>query len=225
LRLQLFKKQNVVRARLYRLGVLLVILLLAVGGCRKAGIWLVRPDHPQHADAMIMLMGGIDDRVPQTADLYKEKVAGKVWIVKAETGGDIINYNQLATELLVERGVPLDSIVTLPGGANSTRMEAEIIRDYLVTRNDIDTLLLVTSPSHTRRAYMIFRAAFKPIERPVVLYSNSSSYATFHARKWWRNGSDIERVVTEYMKLVNFYLFERGDLRRGEEQPKDQVQK
>ena len=194
----------------------LLILLLAVGGCRRAGIWLLHSDRPGHADAMIMLMGGVDDRVPQTADLYRDSVSGEVWIVQAEMGGGIINYNQLANDALVERGVPEDSIVTLPGGASSTRMEAEIIRDYLVTRNDIDTLLLVTSPSHTLRAYKIFRAAFIPLEKPVVLYCRSSSYSDFHANKWWRYGDDIENVVTEYMKLVNFYLFERGELRRHE---------
>jgi uncharacterized SAM-binding protein YcdF (DUF218 family) len=206
------------RSRLYKLGVVLVILLLAVGSCRKAGIWLLRSDHPQHADAMIMLMGGIDDRVPQAADLYRDKVAGKVWIVEAESGGDIINYNQLANELLVERGVPEDSIVTLPGGASSTRMEAGIIRDYLATLTHVDTLLLVTSPSHSSRAYKIFKAAFLPLERPVVLYSCSSHYSDYNARRWWRNGTDIERVVTEYMKMVNFYLFERGELRKGQVQ-------
>jgi uncharacterized SAM-binding protein YcdF (DUF218 family) len=164
---------------------------------------------------MIMLMGGVSERVPHTADLYQEKVAGKVWIVGAEMSNDIINFNLLANDALIDLGIPADSIVTLPGGANSTRMEAEIIRDYLATQTGIDTLLLVTSPSHTRRAFLIFKSAFYNSDEPVVLYCSASSYSNFHADKWWRYGDDIGDVVIGYMKMVNYFLFERRALRGG----------
>ncbi len=211
------------RSGIYKLGAVLVILLLAVGGCRKAGTWLVNTDEPEHADVMVMLMGNIADRVLQTADLYHEKVAGKVWIVKAGMGADsileergvqIINYSMRARYALIDLGIPADSIVILPGDATSTRMEAEITRDYLVTQTGIDTLLLVSSASHTRRAYMIFKATFTPFQEPVALYCSPSSYLKFHAGKWWRRRNDIEDVLIEYLKLANFYLFERGELRR-----------
>lgn len=204
------------RSRIYKLGALLVILLLAVGGCRKAGTWLVKDDHPEHVDAMIMLMGSMTDRVPHVADLYREKIAGKVWIVQAEMTGDIFNFNTLTNDALIELGIPSDSIVTLPGGANSTRMEAEIIRDYLATQTGIDTLLVVTSSYHTRRAFLIFQAAFSPLEESVVLYCSPSSYSKFHADRWWRYGDDIGSVVLGYMKMLNFYLFERRALRRAD---------
>ena len=51
------------RSRIYVLGAVVLILLLAVGSCRKAGSWLVREDHPGHADVMVMLMGRISDRI------------------------------------------------------------------------------------------------------------------------------------------------------------------
>ena len=211
------------RAWIYKLGAVLLILLLAVGSCRKAGARLVKADHPEHADAMIMLMGSITDRLLQTADLYHEKVAGKVWIVEAgmdadsimeERGVQIISNSMRARYALIDLGIPADSIVILPGGATSTRMEAGITRDYLVTQTGIDTLLLVSSASHTRRAFRIFEAAFTPLEEPVALYCSPSSYSNFHAKKWWRHRNDIEDVLIEYLKLANFYLFERGELRR-----------
>ncbi|MCK4880427.1 MAG: hypothetical protein KAS82_07200, partial [Bacteroidales bacterium] len=89
-----------------------------------------------------------------------------------------------------------------------------ITRDYLVTQTGIDTLLLVSSAEHTRRAFKIFKAAFTPFEEPVALYCIPSSYSKFHAEKWWRHRNDMEEVFMEYLKLTNFYLFERRELRK-----------
>ena len=211
------------RPRIYILGAVVLILVLAVGSCRKAGTWLVKEDHPGHADVMVMLMGTISDRVLQTADLYAAGVAGKVWIVQSERGAykaleergvQIISNTTQARSALITLGVPADSIVILPGDAASTRMEAEILRNYLQTQPGIDTLLLVTSAFHTQRAFRIFKAALISLEEPPALYSNPSNYTKFHAEKWWRSKDDMEVVVKEYLKLMNFVLFERRELRK-----------
>jgi len=212
------------RSRIIKLGIVLVIVLLAVGSCRKAGSWLVKADNPAYADVMVMLTGSISDRVLQTADLYSEGVAGKVWIVEEsmgaykaleERGVQIISNTTQSRNVLITLGIPADSIVILPGDALSTKMEAEIVRNYLLTRTGLDTLLLVTSPEHTRRAFKLFKAAFHPMKEPPVLYCSPSSYTKYNARKWWRSKEDIQEVLEEYVKLVNFVLFERGKLRRG----------
>ena len=202
----------------------MVILLLAVGSCRKAGTWLVKNDDPVHADVMVLLMGGFSERVSQAADLYYEKVAGKVWIVEAEMGDNRIleargvqrmGVSTQARFALMGLGIPADSIKILPCGATSTRMEAESVRDHLLTQSGIDTLLLVSSSSHTRRAFKIFEAALAPIDEPLALYCRPSIYSRFNAEKWWKNRNDFEEVIMEYLKLVNFYLFEKRELRKG----------
>ena len=183
---------------IYKLGIVLVILILAVGGCRRAGSWLVKAHEPEpeHADVMLMLMGSIADRVLQTADLYNEGVAGRVWIVEAGMGADkaleergvhILSNTTQTKNALISLGIPADSIVILPGDATSTRMEAQIVRDYLRTQTGINTLLLVSSSDHTRRAFKLFKAAFSPMEDPPALYCSPSSYSKFNAEKWWRS--------------------------------------
>ena len=213
------------RSRIYILGAVLVILALAVGSCRKAGNWLVKADDPGHADVMVILMGSFSERVLKVADSYSEGVAGKVWIVEEgmgayraleERGVHLISNSTQARNAMITLGIPADSIDILPGDANSTRMEAEIVRDYLSTQTGIDTLLLVSSSSHTRRAFQLFKAAFHPLEEPPVLLCSSNSYTDFNAEKWWRSKNHIQEVIDEYMKLVNFVLFERGELRRTE---------
>ena len=213
------------RRRIYILVAVLVFLVLAVGSCRKAGTCLVKADVVEHADVMVILMGSFSDRVLQVADCYDRGVAARVWIVEEamganraleERGVHLISNSTQAKNALVSLGIPSDNIDILPGDANSTRMEAELVRDYLRTQTDIDTLLLVTSSSHTRRSFNLFNAAFHPLVEPPVLYCSSNSYTDFNARKWWRNKNHIQEVIDEYMKLVNFVLFERPELRKGE---------
>jgi len=224
------------KARIYKLGVILVIFLLAVGSCRKAGSWLVKTDEPGHADVMVMLMGSISERVLQTADLYSGQVSGKVWIVEEgmgairtleERGVKLIPNSTQASNALTALGVPADSILILPGDASSSRMEAEMVRDYLLTLSDmdpqshmdpqsgIDTLLLVSSAWHTRRAFKIFNAACKSLDEPPVVRCSPNPYTAFDPEKWWKSKNDIQSVVTEYLKLANFVFFERRELRRG----------
>ncbi|MCP4309954.1 MAG: YdcF family protein [Bacteroidetes bacterium] len=207
---------------IYKLVVVILILVLAAGSCRKAGEWLVKADEPEYADAMIMLMGSISDRVLETADLYHARVAGKVWIVKEgmgasrmleERGVQITSTTTQVRRALVELGIPADRIVILPGGATSTQMEAEIVRDYLFTLEGIDTLLVVSSSHHTRRANMIFKAALSTQEEPISVMCSPSRYTDFNAGKWWKSREDIQDVVLEYLKITNFVLFEKRKLK------------
>ena len=215
------------RRRLYIAIMLFLILLLAVGSCRKAGTYLVKNDHTEHADVMIMLTGTLTDRVLQTADLYHQNTAPKILIVEAGMGPDsileergihITSISRQVRDILIQLGIPADSIVLLPGGATSTRMEAEIIRDYLRNQESINSLLLVSSAQHTRRAYKIFNAAFHPIrearEEAIIVSCSPSKYTDFHAEKWWRSSDDIQKLVKEYLKLINFYLFEKRALKK-----------
>lgn len=212
------------RSRIIKLGVLLVIVLLAVGGCRKAGTWLVKADDPAHADAMVMLTGSIPDRVLRVADLYEKGVAGQVWLAEVGAGPNkaledrgvqfISNSTQICNALM-KLGIPADSLVLIPGHATSTRMEAEMVREYLQDRTGMDTLLLVTSSQHSRRAYRIFKASFHVLEEPPVLLTSSNDYTGFNPEYWWRSRDDIERVTMEYLKMAYFDLFERRQLRKG----------
>ena len=200
-----------------------IFLILAVGGCRKAGTWLMKADDPMHADVMVILMGSFSDRVLQVVDNYNEGVSGKVWIVEEamganrileERGVQLISNTTQAKNAMIALGVPADSIIILPGDATSTRMEAELVRDYLQTQTGIETMLLVSSSCHTRRGYYLFKAAFHPLDEAPLILCSSNSYTNFNGEKWWRNKNHIQKVLNEYMKLVNFGLVERRELRK-----------
>jgi uncharacterized SAM-binding protein YcdF (DUF218 family) len=189
--------------------------------CQQAGTWLVKNDTPNHADAMVILMGNIPDRVLQAADLYKEGVAGKVIIVEEsmgsfkkleERGAHIISNTAQAQNAAISLGIPADSISILPGDARSTQQEALLVREYLSKTPGIHTLLLVTSAEHTRRASVIFTKAFSKAGMQVKVFSSPSKYTNFRATGWWKHKEEIQAVLNEYVKLFNFWLFDRRKL-------------
>lgn len=188
---------------------------------RNAGTWLVKNDQLYKADAMVILMGSIPDRLLQTADLYQQHHASKLIIVQEGVGPyrqleargvSIIRSTQQCRNAAVTLGIPADSIIILPGDARSTQQEATIIRDYLKMHSGIDTITLVTSADHTRRASMIFEKAFRSQGMKVIVQSCPSKYTDYTGKGWWKNKEGIQTVLMEYIKMGNFWFFERRKL-------------
>jgi len=204
--------------------VLVALSAAYIGGCRRAGTWLVKESVPSHADALVLLMGNFTDRVLQTADLYRSGIADRVIIAEESMGGykgltdrgvKIISHTSQAVRSLVALGVPADSITILRGDARSTLDEAVIVRDYIGTNPGLDTLILVSSPYHLRRSSVIFGKAFKEAGLTVFTgTSGSGTYTGFDADRWWRSKEDIQHVLTEVIKIGSFVTVEGRRLKR-----------
>ncbi len=204
--------------------VLATLSAACIGGCRRAGTWLVKEELPRHADALVLLMGNFTDRVLQTAGLYGSGLADRVIIAEESMGGykgltdrgvKIISHTSQAVSSLVALGVPQDSITVLPGDARSTLDEAVIVRNYISAYPEIDTIVLVSSPYHLRRASMLFEKAFKEAGLSVFTgTSGSGAYTDFDATRWWRSKEDIQHVLTEVIKIGSFITVEGRRLKR-----------
>lgn len=160
-------------------------------------------------------MGSIPDRVLQASDLYNQHVSGKIIIVESGMGAYkaleargvyIISNTKQVHDALVTLGIPADSIIILPGDATSTLMEARIIREYITNNPGLDSLLLISSSSHMRRASIIFNAAFSNTQEPPTILCSPSSYTNFNKEKWWMSRDGIEVVLWEYVKMVGFLV-------------------
>ena len=153
---------------------------------------------------MVLLMGSFPERVLQAADLWKEGKTDRVIIVQEsmgpfqileERGVNIVSHSEQAVSSLIALGVPADSITLLPGDARSTIDEAIAVGRYLTRKNDIDTILLVSSAAHMRRASMIFKAALRNTDTPVYIGCSPSKYSLFDHDRWWRRKEDIQAVL------------------------------
>jgi uncharacterized SAM-binding protein YcdF (DUF218 family) len=200
---------------------ILLIIVVLVHACRNLGLWLVKDDELVDADAIIILMGTITDRVLQADDVYQKGYANRVIIVREDMGGynvleergvHIISSTLQGSNALSVLGIPSDSITILPGDATSTQMEAMMFKEYLANKPGIDTLLLVSSAPHTCRASMIFKAVFRKAKMPVHIICCPSAYTDFNAKNWWWYKEDFQEVLLEYMKITNFLLFENRRL-------------
>jgi uncharacterized SAM-binding protein YcdF (DUF218 family) len=210
------------KSRIIFFVTLTALMVFYIGGCRRAGVWLVREDVPKHADAMVILMGNFPERVLQAVDLWKERKADRIIIVEEsmgpfqvleQRGARIVGSTEQAASSLVAMGVPADSITILPGDARSTLDEARAVRRYIAYKWPADTLLLVSSAAHMRRASMIFKAAFNHSASPVYIGSSPSAYSNFDPKHWWRDKEGIQYVLTEYLKIGSFVLFEKKKLK------------
>ncbi len=193
---------------------------------RSAGIFLVKTATIRHADATLILMGSIADRVLQAKDIYNSGNTNEILIVNniqygseylAQFNVYIPNGAQLSRQALTQFNIPDSLITILPGHAASTRAEAEITANWLKQNPQIDTLIIVSSAAHMRRAIMIFENTFNDYSlnmhpersRGVTILSAPSKYSGFNAQKWWTDRESAKQVLMEYTKIASFLLVEQ----------------
>ena len=205
--------------------VLIGLSALCIGGCRRTGEWLAREDVQPHADAMILLMGSFPERVLKAVDLYHEGITDNLIIVYEsmgayqaleEKGATVIRTTEQARDAAVALGMPDSCITMLPGDARSTLDEALAVCDYLAMRPGPDTLILVSSPAHMRRAYMIFKTVLRRSGINAYIGCSPSKYSSFNPDRWWRRKEDIQSVLSEWFKILSFIVFEKGRLSSNE---------
>lgn len=201
-----------------------VLSFLLAGGfiLINAGRFLIKEDEITEADAIVVLMGSVMDRVLQATDLYEDSLAHQIIMVETISPeiitdslklGNQQSNAMLSRELFISNGIPDSDIMVLQGGAKSTMDEAIIIRAFLQKRPDIDTIFMVSSAEHTYRAHKTFEAAIQSLGWKVHIISSPSIYTDFRAEKWWKRKGDIREVFQEYLKLLNFFLFQQWKLK------------
>ena len=198
--------------------VILSVLLLGRLSLPSLGNYLVAEDEPQQSDIIVLLMGSGPDRMLGAVDLYHAEYADEILMVRnmvrgydlvVSQGVKIPHDTDIAKEVAVQLGVPEEKITVLPGDALSTQDEAIAVREYLKTEPDIDSLIIVTSKSHSGRAKKIFIKAMSSLDREIRVISCSTKYDDFKAEGWWKSREDLKRGALEYLKLLNFYAREQ----------------
>ncbi len=209
-------KQN--RKKLLWITIVCLLVALMVFAIHYAGTFLIRRDTIVKGDAIVILMGSIADRVLEASDLYNQNLAGKLLIVEENVGsvnllksrgGRLISNTEQCRNVAVDLGIPDSCITIIPGEATSTKMEARLVSQFINNNGMIDTLLIVTSPAHTRRAGLIFSNAFKKYGLNVTVITCPSKYSSYTGVGWFKHREEIQEVVYEYIKLSTFLLIEQ----------------
>jgi len=203
------------------LSIIIAILILGRLSLPSLGTFLVAEDEPQQSDIIVLLMGSGPDRMLGAVDLYHAGHADEIVMVRnmvrgydsvVSQGVKIPHDTDIAKEVAVQLGVPVEKITVLPGDALSTQNEAIQVREYLKSEPDIDPLIIVTSKSHSGRAKKIFIKAMSSIDREIRVISCPTKYDDFNADRWWKDREDLKRGALEYLKLMHFYVKDQFEL-------------
>lgn len=204
---------------IWRLGRLLVVMtILGVGFyfgspylLTMVGQYLVTEQPLAKADLVLVLSGQIPLRVPEGARIYHEGYAPKILLTKElkERGSDdllrlgirIPESQERAITLLEELRVPRSDILTIQERADSTRSEMQTVARFLKSR-PVKSMIIVTSKSHTTRAYKIYSTGLGPEVRLIIHPVPSDP---FDPTRWWHDRADAKELLYEYEALADFW--------------------
>jgi uncharacterized SAM-binding protein YcdF (DUF218 family) len=189
---------------------LLAWSLLAWTGAR---VLIVRSELAR-ADALVVLSGGsfYVERTHHAAELFKRGLAPRVvltddgikgpWSFEKERNP---TFAEIEFEELRRAGIAAESIEIVPQQVSSTYDEALLVRDYAQARG-LRSLLVVTSPYHSRRALWTWRRVFRESGIHVGLDPAQTGGHSPSPATWWWHLRGWSSVAPEYPKLVYYWL-------------------
>jgi uncharacterized SAM-binding protein YcdF (DUF218 family) len=166
----------------------------------EIGRYLVVADPLQRADAIVPLAGE-RSRVFYAADLYREGLAPWFGITEMWVGNPnpVISYVQSVTGQTLDAGVPRERIAYAAGQAVSTYEEAWNLRQLALARG-WHSLIVVTSPFHTRRARLILHEVFSGTGISIIIRPVPAHW--YDPAKWWTTAAGRQITLEEYLKLA-----------------------
>ncbi len=189
-----------------------LLFLLRAPLLRSVGKFLIVEDKAVHAPVLFLHNGDADSRALHAAELYKQGMAERILLPRAEDSPSVergvkLNDTEVSLELLEQADVPKQAVTLLAGnaGASSTWDEAQALADWLKT-HPVEHILIVTTRMHSRRTRWTLRRALRVLEDPPQLVMLPADHWDFDADAWWRSERGFLFVFNEYLKLAYYHL-------------------
>ena len=178
----------------------------------RVGRFLVVEHPPQKSDLIVCLAGANVERGLAVADAYQKELAPRIFIaieelpdsyeLLKEKGLEYPRGVDLLVKILMTLRVPQSAILISDGPVKSTIEEAGVIKK-VVEEKGYQSILVITSPTHTRRAWLTYRKVFEKSDVRILMLS--TPYSKFNPEDWWKKRRYVRAVILEYQKLI-FYL-------------------
>ncbi|MFA6432129.1 MAG: YdcF family protein [Candidatus Margulisiibacteriota bacterium] len=166
------------------------------------GSRLIASDKIQKADVILVLAGDNNgERVNEGVALYKKGYAPRMLM----SGGPLawhLTYAEWMKKQAILLGVPERSIL-IQDRSLSTIEDAKFSLPIIKEKN-IKSVILVTSPAHTRRAKRVFNKVFSADKIQVMVWPVKKS--DFNPKYWWKSNEDIQIVVYEYTCEIFYFM-------------------
>lgn len=169
----------------------------------KTGRLIYKKDELKPADVIVVLAGEKTERVQYGVKLFKDGWARKDRVVMA--GGPLVwkySWATLMKEQAVSLGIPANVIV-LEEKSTTTEEDAKFTKEILLKRGD-KSLILVTSPYHSKRASMIFE---RIMGKDIRVINAPVENSWFKFNEWWKSRKERAVVLNEFSKFLWLLLF------------------
>jgi len=181
---------------------LLVAGIVFIMAYPDAPATFLRPEDPLVAADGALVFSG-DPYYARTEEAVRLYRTGYVrFLVFSGAGGPGDSAASMATIALSE-GVPPGALL-LDSRARST-YENVLFARWLLARHDIHTLILVTTPYHQRRAYLVARHLLSGM----VLINHPIQTWYWRPRSWWQSPALRAAILGEYLKIAGYLLLGR----------------
>ena len=196
--------------RIIAATVLCGLCAAGVAAFRGLGRWLIREDAPGPADVIAVLSGNMPWRAEEAARIFRSGEAHEVWLTRPDSaahaldamGIEYLGEDYYNREVLVHDGVPESDVRVLPGIVADTEQEIQEISSEM-RHEGKKSVIIVTSPEHTRRVKTLWRKLVGDDPRAIV---RGARQDPFNADHWWRDTRDMFAVVRELLGLLNARL-------------------
>ena len=206
------------RGRIFKFFLAFLILFLVwIFAAPLIANFLIIEKPLEKSDA-IFVFGGSSvyvERTRKAAELFKNGVSNKIFLTDdGERGGwsraEQRNppFVELARNELIKQGVPAENIEVLQPVVSATFDEAKVLAETIKTKN-LNSVLLVTSGYHTRRAFWICEKVLREnnLETEIGIVSPEAGINTPQPKKWWLSPKGWKFVGGEYLKMIVYWMF------------------
>lgn len=196
------------------LAAALLIFLTRMLWLPLLGTYLVVADPlPEEPVELVLPLAGDLERVFYAAALYQDRRAEGVLITSLPLATQAAkdDHLQQVRIILSQAHIPATLVSTIPEASRTTFEELEKVRVYL-ENTGINSLLVVTSPWHTRRARLNLQTVFRDSKiqvsiAPVAPSSKAPNLRNLYdPQRWWQNADTFKIVTSEYLKLAAYAI-------------------
>jgi len=169
----------------------------------------------EQPEAMIVLSGSsqFKERCRKAAELYRER---KISLIYLTNDGELSGWSvadqrnvpflELERRELVANGVVHDSIRILDGTVKGTDDEAKAMATEAKAQG-LKSVLIVTSPYHSRRAYRAFERIFVETGIQIGIEHASLTDEQPSPYYWWLSRRGWQLVGGEYVKSAVYWVY------------------
>lgn len=182
--------------------ILLLVSVLFVDFVYKTYSFRARDLNP---DAIVVLAGG-KGRIEEGVRLYREGKGGSLLLIGVDPS---VKKSDLYKDF---NGVRSSEQVYLEKVSRNT-LENAIFARELITKNNIRSMLLITSSYHMKRSLLIFRSI---LPKDIAIYPHPVVNKT-PVDAWWSHGGSLRLLFSEFYKYCLYriiFLFSQGELRQ-----------